>query len=163
MRKRIVLALLWSASVIWILFIWWNSTRTGVSSGAMSAKVTSSLNSFLHIISPSLAVSHHFVRKAAHFLEFGLLSLLLCFNIYFSWGYKMKNIRSRAFLVSVSVLACALVASIDETIQVFIDGRGASPVDVMIDTSGALCFAFIFICAMLTINRIRLRKIKPVE
>ena len=43
--------------------------------------MTDTINSLLGAIHPSLHVSHLFVRKAAHFCEFAMLALVLCFAV----------------------------------------------------------------------------------
>lgn len=72
-------------------------------------------------------VSEHFVRKLAHFSEFGLLGFELMF--YFE-SYPM------------AVAHGLFSALVDESIQIF-TGRGPSVVDVWIDFSGALCGALL--------------------
>jgi VanZ family protein len=70
-------------------------------------------------------------RKAAHMVEYGILALLLtrAFTGSTSWS------RKKIFAVS---LACSvLYAASDETHQLFVAGRHGSPIDVLIDTTGA--------------------------
>jgi VanZ family protein len=144
---------LWAASAIWVIFIFSNSMRTGESSGAMSGSVTEFINSILSSISPTLEVSHRFVRKSAHFLEFAMLSLLFCFAIYLSLPDRYA--KKREFLVLMAAPLSMLVASGDECIQVFIDGRGGSVIDVLIDTAGAGTSALCFFLVALLIKRIK--------
>ena len=77
MKKRALLIIFLVASILWALFIFSNSLQTGESSGEMSGSVTEAINKLLGAISPSLALTHKFVRKAAHFCEFGVLSTLV--------------------------------------------------------------------------------------
>ena len=141
MKKRALLIIFLVASILWALFIFSNSLQTGESSGEMSGSVTEAINKLLGAISPSLEVTHRFVRKAAHFCEFGVLSTLVSFALYFFFAKSDK--RELGCLLAIPI--SALVAACDETIQLFVDGRGGSVVDVMIDTSGACAAALIFL------------------
>ena len=141
MKKRALLIIFLVASILWALFIFSNSLQTGESSGEMSGSVTEAINKLLGAISPSLEVTHRFVRKAAHFCEFGVLSTLVSFTLYFFFAKSDK----REFWCLLAIPISALVAACDETIQLFVDGRGGSVVDVLIDTSGACTAALIFL------------------
>lgn len=75
---------------------------------------------------------HNLVRKMAHFTEYailGTLSMLTCCQI-----------RSKALWnkMAGSILFCMAAASIDETIQLFVDGRAGRIGDVLIDSGGAI-------------------------
>ena len=67
------------------------------------------------------------VRKAAHFSEYALLGLFMALL------FASLNGRRRFFLPEG---ACLVAALIDEGIQLFSEGRGASLRDVCIDLSG---------------------------
>ena len=141
MKKRALLIIFLVASILWALFIFSNSLQTGESSGEMSGSVTEAINKLLGAISPSLEVTHRFVRKAAHFCEFGVLSTLVSFTLYFFFAKSDK----RELWCLLAIPISALVAACDETIQLFVDGRGGSVIDVLIDTSGACTAALIFL------------------
>lgn len=148
MKKYTLPIIFFVASILWALFIFSNSLQTGESSGEMSGSVTDFINSVLGSVSPSLEVTHRFVRKAAHFCEFAMLSLLVCFAIYFF----LKDHARRECLCLLAIPASALVAACDETIQLFVDGRGASVIDVLIDTSGACAAVLVFLGITLLIK-----------
>lgn len=142
-KEKIISFALWCVSAFWIAFIFANSMQTGSESGAMSGSVTDAINAFLGSIHKSLHVSHHFVRKSAHFCEFALLALLLCFAVR---SVTRKNDEKRLnwlWLLS-AFFGAVLTAAVDETIQLFVDGRGGSPIDVLIDSSGAACATAVF-------------------
>ena len=107
----------------------------------MSGSVTEAINKLLGAISPSFEVTHRFVRKAAHFCELGVLSTLVSFTLYFFFAKSDK----RELWCLLAIPISAIVAACDETIQLFVDGRGGSVVDVLIDTSGACTAALIFL------------------
>lgn len=73
------------------------------------------------------------IRKLAHFSEFALLGALLYAYLRLS---PRPGTAGRALLIAL-VLA-ALYACTDEAHQMLVEGRGPSPVDVGIDTLGAL-------------------------
>ena len=69
------------------------------------------------------------VRKAGHMTEFGVLALLV-------WrGFSYARLRGAVLL---SLALTAAYAASDEFHQSFTAGRHASPVDVGIDSAGAL-------------------------
>lgn len=69
------------------------------------------------------------VRKAGHMTEFGVLALL-------AWrGFSYARLRGSILL---SLALTAAYAASDEFHQSFVGGRHASPLDVGIDSAGAL-------------------------
>jgi VanZ family protein len=139
-------------SAAWMLFIWSNSLQPGSSSGSMSGSVTERINAFLKVLGDNLELSHLFIRKAAHFLEFAVLSLLLCFGIFYLFDIGKSSSPRRSSFVLLSVPASFIVAAADETIQLFVDGRAGNVADVMIDTSGACSSAVLFFAVLLIIR-----------
>ena len=144
----------WVACALWVLFIFVNSMQTGNESGQMSGSVTEAINDALHAISPSLSVGHLFVRKAAHFCEFALLALLFCL------AFKVTFVRGdghipfeRIYCVLLALPSAMVVAAIDETIQLFVEGRVGSVVDVLIDSAGAAFATLVFFLTLALINR----------
>ena len=157
MRKnlRILRVCFWVLCVLWVAFIFANSLKPGNESGQMSSSATEMINGALHLISPSLNVSHLFVRKAAHFSEFALLAWLLCFAW---WSSFILSIEKRVSLKRLSIVLCAFpcsvaVAAADETIQLFVAGRVGAVTDVLIDSAGAACATLIFFLVVVLINR----------
>lgn len=126
-KKRLILCSILLAAIL--VFIWGNSAMPGQASGALSGWVGALLSKIL----PFLATENglHFLRKAAHFSEFAALGMVL------SWMFGMLAQR-RLWRLSLPLLCGGVVASIDETIQIFSPGRYCSIVDVFIDCSGVL-------------------------
>ena len=117
-----------------LALIWGNSMMTAVDSEAVSGGVLELLGRFIPVLLTESG--HTFLRKAAHFSEFALLSLLFC-------GRHRLVRRNTPFHLMGFGLA---VACIDETIQIFTPGRASSLIDVWIDTSGfALGFVVIYL------------------
>jgi VanZ family protein len=78
----------------------------------------------------TLIAYHAFIRKCAHFTEYGILAF---------WA----------------LLAVALVAAIDETNQSFNPARTGSPWDVLLDVSGGLTMLlFIVFYRFISRNRV---------
>lgn len=81
-----------------------------------------------------LSFLHFLLRKCAHFTEFFILGVLV-------WLSRPCVKARRNFIYCVMI--CLLVASVDETIQLFVSGRAGKMWDVFLDTSGATIGSFI--------------------
>lgn len=138
--------LYWLFVILWMLIIFLFSAQAGDDSGDTSA-------SFIRILArifcgdfDALSLNEQsriieewqfFVRKAGHFSEYALLAALFSNALRF---YKLK--KPAAF--SIAIGASALYAVTDEVHQYFVPDRACSAADVLIDTSGALFGALIF-------------------
>ena len=120
-RLRLLLRLVLIAT---LCFIWSNSMVGKEGSASLSRTVTAWLNGI------GIPVTEHFVRKSAHFCEFGLLGCELMLLFWLRSGVHFQNLCNAAF-------AALLSAVTDETIQIF-SGRGSQVQDVVLDFSGAL-------------------------
>lgn len=118
MRRRKIQMLLLA---ITILFIWGNSLLSGDLSSAES-------NAVLQLVQQVLGgwVSGYLIRKAAHFTEFALLGVQL--------GFLAPDDHIGSF--GRSIERGFLVAFIDETIQLFSQGRSGMIADVWLDSAG---------------------------
>lgn len=84
------------------------------------------------------------VRKTAHFLEYTLLALTVVFYL----RYMMEG--KKPWVIALSAwLAATLYACTDELHQMFVKGRGPSPIDVLIDSGGGLTGTLIGILIMM--------------
>lgn len=75
---------------------------------------------------------HHLIRKSAHVTEYAILGLL--------W-YRAINKRLRGWNIKTAVAAVLfsfIYASLDELHQAFTSSRSGRPMDVMIDSAGAV-------------------------
>ena len=120
-RWNILLGILLAAT---LCFIWGNSLLGKEESASLSGGITAWLNSI------GIPVTDHFVRKTAHFCEFGLLGCELMLLFWLRSGLHIQNCCNAAF-------ASLLAAVTDETIQLF-SGRGSQVQDVVLDFGGAL-------------------------
>ena len=110
-----------------LIFIWGNSLLPGEISGAISDFVKNILAAIFEQGKPEPENSGFLLRKLAHFTEFTMLGLCLC------WLFGMLG-KGRLL----PFLCGAAAAGVDETIQLFVPERGPSLRDVCIDSSGVL-------------------------
>ena len=97
----------------------------------------------------------HYVRKTAHFLEFFLLGMLL----FFAFAAKYYRVNYIKPLIYKTLGLGLTICSVDEFLQLFVSGRGASLIDVMIDFSGILC-SFILCMFYFKIKKSAIRRRK---
>lgn len=142
--KRIRQILLGICTLLWILFIFSNSMKSGAESGADSSSVTNWLNDSVGSIFPSFHITGLFVRKTAHFLEFSILSLLFSLDLSLFFSLNRSASLGKRCLLLLAIPASAAVATADEIIQCFSPDRGPSVTDVLLDTAGASCACLIF-------------------
>lgn len=132
--KRVYRLSLWGTSVFGVLcFILANSLTPASQSAEESRSVLDILLSFFPFL------THHAVRKLAHLAEYALL------GAHFALAPLVLP-SSYAYLVA--FVSCVPIALLDEGIQRFVPGRGASLWDVLIDCVGYL-LALLFIFALL--------------
>lgn len=148
MKKSTIL--LWALLLLTLCFIWGNSL--------VPAEGSSALSDFVRRIVAAIfggseedpeEVSSFWVRKLMHFSEFAALGAeltLLC----------RKALRERLFLT----LFCGLGAAfVDETIQLFSEGRAGQIRDVWIDFGG--CVLGISLVSLILALRRRRRASHP--
>ena len=119
-RVRWVLGILIALT---LAFIWSNSMQSRAVSGGMSGSLKTWLEQLLHT-----EISEFLLRKAAHFLEFAVLGILLTGTFH----------GARNFTLAKPMLFAVLTAMTDETIQAFTPGRNCALSDVWLDAAGAL-------------------------
>lgn len=136
--------------VINIGFIWVNSLLPREISSAFSKLV----GRIISIFFPSDVVvdageGHGILRKVAHFLEFCSLGVLLS---CVAWMNRDKNL----ICILVPLITGVAVAAVDETIQLFVPGRGPHIRDVGIDSAGVLLgVLLVWLLVYLKTNRIK--------
>jgi VanZ family protein len=126
--------LLWGRLLVllgWMTLIFLGSHQEGSDSARLSSFFTEILHSVG--ITQAMIVKWHlgfFVRKAAHFTEFLVLTLLLLWTIPDNWG------RKRAAFAALSI--AVFYAMTDEFHQSFIPNRTPALFDVGVDAAGSL-------------------------
>ena len=136
-----------------LAFIWGNSLMTAEVSRAFSTFVQNVLAGLFPVTGPDESVDgHHLLRKLAHFSEFACLGILL------SWLTRMlRQVKWELYVFP--LCAGALVAAVDETIQIFVPERGPHIFDVGIDTLG-VATGIVLISLYVCIKNKLWRKIK---
>lgn len=121
------------------------------STGTFSAQNTSSwlrpvFEKVIGAISdPTWEALHHYLRKTGHFVGYGTVG----FTFLRAWLHTRARrpvgslLAWRVECTVLAILSTAVVASCDEFHQSFLPARTGTPVDVLLDTSGActLCLA----------------------
>jgi VanZ family protein len=148
LRKRHKKALSLIAVILWMGVIFANSAMTGGVSSDFSLAVITAMETvvgWLGIgdISEGIKnaiqsdIFHTVIRKTAHFLEFGILGLLLV-----NWLKRLEKIKETYLhIAGAAFLFSAAYAATDEVHQLFVPGRAFSLWDILIDSAGALIFA----------------------
>lgn len=88
---------------------------------------------FPDITEPSIQTVHYWVRKAAHFTEYGILALLGARALANSSRLLLKNWRFQLSFVLV-----VLVSLADEAFQSLVNDRTATVYDSLLDCAGGL-------------------------
>ncbi|HSH94891.1 MAG TPA: VanZ family protein [Roseimicrobium sp.] len=134
-RVRIAI-LYWLPAALWMVLIFSASTD------AMSAPHTSRFTGpILHWLFPGIdentvGLIQVGIRKTAHLTEYAILAWLLWRALWIPVpGDRRPWNRKVAYQ---AIALAAAYAATDEFHQSFVPSRGASPVDVLIDTAGAV-------------------------
>src|SRR4030095_4242199 len=135
----------WLPVFIWLVLIFVGSTDI------FSAEHTSRyLVPFLRWLDPYISIStiatvHFALRKLGHLIEYAVLAALLWRAVR-----SAKNLHAKMPTLFVGVwVACAIFAVSDEFHQTFVASRSMSPLDGVIDISGAgVGLAICVLCAL---------------
>ena len=115
--------------LLWTVFIFSRSAKSGAESSAESGAVMALAERFLTSVGIERLPSERFVRKLGHFAEYFILGALALPSATPIW---------RRFAPLLACGYAATVALLDEfLVQSLSVGRGPSFFDVMIDLSGA--------------------------
>jgi len=118
-------------TIAWIIFIFSFSMQSGEESSQISGGIVSQVLTVLFPQGGAYAEQlEYFIRKLAHFTEYFVLGVLVL--------QTLKQTRCSRQVI-IGVLICVLVASCDETIQLFSGGRSGKIADVVLDSVGAWC------------------------
>lgn len=135
-RRDILKHILLIITILFILFIFINSMFSAEASAEQSGSVLEFVKLILLKFNLNINVNEYFIRKSAHFIEYSILGILL---ISTEIGYTdniLKHIINPIFVG-------LLIPVIDESIQLFSDGRSAQVSDILLDFSGVLFGVFI--------------------
>lgn len=120
---RVAMLLGWMA----LIFMFSADSDSGETSGGLLEALVGLLSGLVGPIGPETqATLHLLLRKAAHFTEYAILALL--------WAGVLPPGPRRLWLAFWLATGYAVT---DEVHQAFVPNRGPSPIDVLIDASGA--------------------------
>ena len=126
----------WTAVLLWIGLIFFLTSQPAVDSNQLSKEISSIIISIMERMGTGRSINalwlNSFMRKAAHFMIFLILSILVM--IVLSLDKTRSNRKNMVLAFGFSVA----LAIIDETRQLFVPGRGALVSDVLLDSTGAL-------------------------
>ena len=122
----------WVPAILWAALIWFFSTAEFSAEGTARI-IVPLLHRLLPQASPEqLGAMHLFLRKAAHFVEFFIFSVLAL------RGLRRERTGWKASWGLAAVVIAAGYATLDELHQAFVLARTASPLDSLLDTCGAV-------------------------
>ena len=130
----------WIPTLLWLCVLAAFSTDmfSAEHTGGILLKIVHAL--FGQISAHQFLKIHFFIRKAAHFCSYGLLSALA----FFSWRATLPSLQRWTLRWSLlAVLLAAAAGGMDEFHQRFVPSRGSSLHDVFIDTMGAVFFQLV--------------------
>ncbi|MDO4616144.1 MAG: VanZ family protein [Lachnospiraceae bacterium] len=130
---------------IWMITIFWFSSRTGDDSSAQSSTIVGLIEDLLSSIRSHwsadtqqafVSIVTLLVRKAAHATEYLILGLLFL-------GSQSRNRPLKKAVPAAWILAVCYAAT-DEIHQYFVPGRACRFTDVIIDSCGAAAGLLVF-------------------
>lgn len=138
--------------VIWMIFIFYMSGKTGQESSGQSGKISLFITNLLEKVRQDPAqemqnlqdILELVIRKTAHMTEYAILFLLSYLAMV-----KISMSQSRFYNRSIAVLISLLYACSDEMHQLLVPGRSGRMIDVGIDMAGVL---IVLICMILSKN-----------
>ena len=146
--------ILTALTVLWAFVIWQFSLAPAAASSETSGEVLGLYQRLLEKLPFLPVLTGGTVRKMAHFAEFFVLGVLsVC--TFTAHGFSHRTL--------LTVAAVALVATVDETIQAFVPGRGPHVLDVLLDTAGGVCGLLVFLTAVALLAYIKGKESKKAE
>ena len=132
-------AIIFVLTALMLLFCWVHSCFPASVSSQESNSFYRVFYWFFGLFGAGQIVTQHIVRKLAHFSEFAAVGGLLL-----SCAYCFDRMRPQRYAVQV-LFAGLSAALIDETIQLFIEGRAGMIADVWIDLAGVVTGALLLL------------------
>lgn len=138
--------------IIWMVFIFYMSGKTGQESSGQSGKISLFITNLLEKVRQDPIqemqnlqdILELVIRKTAHMTEYAILFLLSYLAMV-----KISMSQSRFYNRSIAVLISLLYACSDEMHQLLVPGRSGRMIDVGIDMAGVL---IVLICMLLSKN-----------
>lgn len=145
MNKKVFRIVALTLCILNTLFVFSNSLMNADTSSTKSKGVRAFINSIINRMGLSFEITEHFVRKAAHFMEFMLLGILLTLVLV---AFDMVIHRN----ITIPLFFGLLIAVLDEFIQLHVEGRSGMVSDVVLDFSGIVTGVF-FVLIILIIKK----------
>ena len=119
--------------LVYLCFIYGNSLTPAAISSKESGYFLAKIQDFLAGAGmDAWWLTEHLVRKAAHFTEYAGLGFLLAMNT----GAGIAPVFSLTRIAKANFTAAFCLPFIDETIQLFVEGRSGQISDVWLDMAG---------------------------
>ena len=155
--KIIIIVTSWLMVVLSMLIIYNFSSQNAETSSETSGGV---IKDILEVVMPEEEITDEVVknfqppiRKIAHFSVFMLLGF--CLINAFQKSFNFSLILINVF----SLIAVVLYACLDEFHQNFVENRGPSFKDVLIDSSGGLVGILLFTLMIFVIKKLKLNRV----
>ena len=127
----IAFARYWLPPLVWMAVIWGLSTDIGSAENTAGLFVWLVSRLFPWATPAQIALAHGLLRKLGHLTEYAILAALWFRALYLERRFGSAPSAWTALFVSVAW------ASADELHQTFVPSRTASPLDVLLDATGA--------------------------
>ena len=137
------------AAFLWCVFIWQFSLRDGSASSQTSGAALKWINGFFENFGIKNLFTPLTIRKTGHFCEFLMLGILSCTAL------RLHGFRHASFIAAGIAF---FVGGVDETIQVFVPGRGPSFLDVLLDAAGGITGILLFCLVAWGVAALRRRR-----
>lgn len=142
-KKKIIWHIL---LIAYILFIFSNSLTPADESSAESGFVLRLVHQAIHAVGLTAPwLTEHIIRKCAHFGEYTVLGILL----FQSMNHLGVGAAARRQL---HMLLIFFVPFVDETLQLFTEGRSGQISDVWLDMSGVITGTILYLCICLLVT-----------
>ncbi len=129
----------WAPPVIWALVVMSLSGDLGATPTSFS--MFQWVLSWIITLPPETLSQLHFqIRKALHFICYGILAVLWLRALMASHPHRLKANTILALIL------CLMVALIDEGHQHLLNSRTGSLWDVLLDMTGAVAFTLLAVC-----------------
>ena len=150
-KKRLIVILAWSCTLIWMGIIFYLSSQPATQSAHLSTGIKNELLALLAHLIPGIENMEiksldFYIHKNAHFIAYFILGILTLVALIQSEARKPANL---------SLLIGILYAVSDEFHQLFVPGRAGQFRDVLVDGAGTVLGVLL---ASIVISRISRRR-----
>ncbi|MGL5151710.1 MAG: VanZ family protein [Clostridium sp.] len=137
--RKLIRAIVGVLVIVWMGFIFYNSSQTSSQSNGLSKSITEKVNDNIvkkvpgikKLVQEKVKNLNIFIRKFAHFFQFMILAILV------SLFLGLSNV-SRGKIIIFALGLVVIYAGLDEFHQLFVDGRSGQLKDIFIDSFGGL-------------------------